>query len=73
MSVCLRAECGERAVNILAWRLDGRRDFPDFVPFSNILCAWSSTVSFSVCICGWCRQGLCKVREVRGRGRGVQT
>lgn len=26
-----------------------------------------------MCICGRCRQGLCKVREVGGRGRGVQT
>lgn len=66
MSVCFRAESGERAVNILARRLDGRRDFPDFVPFSNFLCAWSCTL----CACGRYRQGLCKVREVGGRGKG---
>lgn len=41
--MCFRAESGEGAVNILAWRLDGRRDFPEFVPFSNFLCARSYT------------------------------
>lgn len=72
--MCLRAESGERAVTILARRLDGRRDFSDFVPFTNFLCAWSCTLRlFPVCIYGRYRQGLCKVREVGGRGRGVQT
>lgn len=58
MSVCFRAESGERAVNILAQRLDGRRDFPDFVPFSNFLCAWSCTLCLSLCM------------RVGGAGRG---
>lgn len=30
-------------------------------------------MSSSVCICGRYRQGLCKVRAVGSRGRGVQT
>lgn len=44
-------ERGERAVNILAWRLDRRRDFPDFVPFSNFLfCSWSCSLCLSPCL-----------------------
>lgn len=56
-------ERGERAVNILSWRLDRRRDFPDFVPFSNFffLRLELYSVSFPVFIWG------------RGRGRGVKT
>ena len=72
MSVCFKAESRERAVNILARRLDGRRDFPDFVPFSKLFFVRLElySVSFSLCACGRCRQGLCKVREVGGRGKG---
>lgn len=41
----------ERAVNILAWRLDRRRDFPDFVPFSNFFFGtWSCTQCLSLCL-----------------------
>ena len=40
------------------------------MPFSNFFVRLELQY---VCICGRYRQGLCKVREVGGRGRGVQT
>lgn len=69
-------ERGERVVNILARRLDRRRDFPDFVPFSNFflcVCVLGAVLWVSLWVYGRYRQGLCRVREAGGRGRGDQT
>lgn len=40
----------ERAVNILARRLDGRKDIPDLVSFSNFLCTRSGVF---LCVLMW--------------------